>query len=122
MIIENTNLKKAEIQDLLVKNGLMQIYPLKNDKLVVKESDVVQITIQKIDYKIKIASKFPTIGNLVQVLSTILFAVLFFAIRNFLEIPFPVLISIALGQGVSYLWFMPKIKALQEQVFEILNQ
>lgn len=121
MIITNTTLKKAAIQDLLVKNGLMQIYPLKNDKLVVKETDTVQVTGQKIGNQIKIESKFPTIGNPIQIIVTILLIVFFIAINEIVDVPFSWLISIALGQCVSYLWFMPKINALQNQVFSILN-
>lgn len=121
MIIKNTSLKKAAIQDLLVKNGLMQIYPLKNDKLVVKQTDTVQVTLQKIGNQIKIESKFPTIGNPVQIVVTVLFIAFFIAINEIIDVPFSWLISIAIGQGASYLWFSPKIKALKNQVFSILS-
>ena len=60
----------------------MQIYPLKNDKLVVKESDTVQVTIQKINNQLKIEPKFPTIGNPVQIVVTVLFIVFFIAINE----------------------------------------
>lgn len=124
MIITNTTLKKAEIQDLLVKNGFMQIYPLKNGKLMVKASDAVQVTIQKNDTEIKIESKFPTIGNPVQVIATIFFVglLIYLSANEIFSIPFPFLVGVALGQGVSYMWFLPKIKILQNQVFSILNE
>lgn len=124
IILKNNELNAEKAKTLLIQNGLKQTYSLQNGELIIKETDVIQVSVTVKDGQIFIQDKFPTIGNGVQIVVTILLIALFIGLDGGLgiEIPFPWLLSIGLGQLVSYLWFSPKIKKLQEEVVKILQR
>ena len=45
IVFKNNELDKAQVKFLLMQNGLKQIYEMERGEIVVKETDVVQVTV-----------------------------------------------------------------------------
>jgi len=90
----------------------------KEESLVVEESDLVKVKIQKKVNGVKISPEFPSIGNAVQMLSSLIFTILFF----FIQIPFFILVAIVFGQLFSLLYYYPKSLKLKKRIVELVNK
>lgn len=123
IILPISNLNIESVKNILAKNGLTNLFLMQNGELQVQKSDTIKVAIRTFPNKISIKTKFPTIGNAVQIVMTIVFIALFIGINEntSVRIPFPMLTGIALGQVVAYLWFLPKIKSLQKEIETILS-
>ena len=116
---ENKEIKNNEdIKKRLLRDGIQKSYELKNGLVIAKESEAVQVKIQLIDGKVSVKSKFPQIGNSVQVLSSMVFLGASFIFN--VPFPFPWVVAIVGGQIFSYLWHYNKIKDLKLRVQNLL--
>ncbi len=107
------DLKKA-----LLVGGFKKCYTKENGSVVVQESDVVQVSVHLDNGEPLVKTKFPQIGNSVQIISTIILLVLL----GYLGVPTLVMWASAIigGQVISYGWFMPKIIQLKKKVEDLL--
>jgi len=105
---------QEEVKKRLSRGGLTRYYEDKSGLLILEKSDAVRVGIQYLNGKVIIKQKFPQIGNSVQIIASIILLVVTF----FLPIPSILLWVIAIigGQFISYYYYSPKCKALQEEV------
>ncbi len=104
-----------DIKQRLVQAGISSFYEHENGTIRVEDGDAVQVEIHYIDNEVSIKSKFPQIGNSIQiVISGIILAIFLFIIP--LTFPIPWIIAILGGQLISYLYFTPKTKKLKERI------
>jgi hypothetical protein len=113
--IINTSISEVEqLRQHLIRKGLTRSFQ-QGHKLVVQQSDAVQVAIRLKPSKAIIDPKFPQIGNSVQIVATFLLFVIMIlvpAVGSFLGL----LTAVLLGQVISYFYFRPKINALRDQV------
>ncbi|HFA51161.1 MAG TPA: hypothetical protein ENJ95_19290 [Bacteroidetes bacterium] len=109
------NLKKIKAK--LNKNGITNTYE-KKGWLIVKESEAVQVKVEHTGQQYKIKPLFPSIGNPVQIIATIILWILF----NYFNVPLSVVFAILLGQVISYGVNYPKIDKLKKRVLDIMHQ
>lgn len=104
-----------DIKKGLQQAGITSFYEHKNGSIIVEESDAVQLEIRYENDEVIIKSKFPQIGNTVQIIvSAILLAVFLFIVA--LPFPFQWVVAILGGQVFSYAFFTPRTKKLKERI------
>jgi hypothetical protein len=109
--IDNKGVNTLEdIKRRLRNADITNFYEHQNRSVIVKESEAVKISVRLENEQIKTKRSFPTIGNPVQIIITILLAFIFIIITR-----------IIIGQLVSYFWYSPKIKQLEENVINLLQ-
>ena len=113
-ILDTPYLNKSDILAALKKSELKRFYEHQNGKIIVQESDAIQVNIQLVDGRPVVKPKFPQIGNVPQVIATIVL----FVLMNFVLTGgwMGLITAILLGQVFSFLWFMPKINKLKGKV------
>lgn len=116
-IIDQRFFDKNDAKKALSRAGITRFYEMKNGKVIVQESDAIQVSIQFEEGMAMIKPKFPQIGNSAQIVATIVLLVITFL----LDAPFPWIIAIVGGQVFSFCWFYPKIKKLQTKVEQVLQ-
>ena len=115
-ILDNRFNDSNDLKHALSRGGFKKFFELNNGRIVVKESDVIQVNIDLVNGIPVVKTKFPTIGNVPQIAVTLLFI---FPLYLF-GFPLAWLIAIAAGQLFSYIWYMPKIKQLKTKVEAVL--
>jgi len=115
--LDNRYNDENDIKKALSTGGFEKFYSKENGSILVKESDAVQVAIQLVNGTPVVTTKFPQIGNPIQIIVTILLVVLFGYLK------FPSLVTwggaIAGGQVISYGLLMPKILKLKKKVEEV---
>lgn len=104
-----------DIKKALIQAGIDSFFEHQNGTIVVEQGDAVKVVIRYENDTVSVISKFPQIGNSVQLLfSAILLAIFIFIIK----VPFPLqwVIAIAGGQIASYIYYSPKTKELKERI------
>ncbi|MFK8057280.1 MAG: hypothetical protein AB8F78_14245 [Saprospiraceae bacterium] len=104
-----------DVKDALIAAGITSFFEHKDGYIIVEEGEAVKVEVH-FDYNEAIVkTKFPTIGNSIQVFSSI--AIVSFFIWG-IAIPFPLPwpVGILLGQLISYGVYTPKTKRLKERI------
>lgn len=117
-IIDTSIAEVEQLRQHLIEKGITRSFQ-QGHKLVVQQSDAVQVAISLKPSKAIIDTKFPQIGNSVQIIATILLLFISFivpAIGGMLGL----LTAVLLGQVISYFYFRPKINVLRDQVKEAI--
>lgn len=118
-ILDHPDQTPTDIKKALSAAGFKKHYAKENNTVIVQESEVVQVVVHLINGLPKVKTKFPQIGNPIQIASTIVLLVLLFywGLQSTLLVWF---LAIAGGQVISYGWYMPKINQLKKQVEAVL--
>ena len=111
-ILDDDFLDLPTIKQKLAKAGLHNVYETENNSLLVSESDAVRVGVQIVNNAIVTDKKFPQIGNTIQIIVTVIIAILAFAF----DLPFKWILAVGIGQAVSYFFHTPKINKLEVQI------
>ena len=116
VLIDQLAKTTEELKAALHAHGIHRVFE-KKGKLIVQESDEVQVAIVHQDGRTLVKPQFPQIGNTFQVVATILFLVVFI----YFEVPFSVVTAILLGQVAAFALYMPRINKLKKKVVEAIR-
>ncbi len=115
-IIDQPIWDQAEVVKWLQESGYTNAYPIKNGRIMVQQNAQVRVRIST-HKSLRIRPTFPEIGNSVQIISTIFFAVLLF----FLNISFGLFWAIGLGQLISLAFYYPSALRLKAELERLLH-
>ena len=120
-ILDNDAWSKRDIRNIQdVKNaltdaGITSFFEHKDGYIIVEEGEAVKVQIRYNYNEAVVKPLFPTIGNSIQVISSIAL-VSFFIWGWSIPFPLPWPVGILLGQLISYGLYMPKTKRLKARI------
>jgi len=104
-----------DIKEALLDAGITSFFEHKDGYIIVEEGEAVKVQIRYKYNEAVITPMFPTIGNSIQVISSIAL-VSFFIWGWAIPFPLPWPVGILLGQLISYGLYMPKTKRLKARI------
>jgi hypothetical protein len=110
-LIDQLTKTQEELKNALHTHGIHRIFEQRG-KLIVQESDEVQVKVIYKDGRNIVKLKFPQIGNTFQIITTIVFIVTFLL----LNVPFSFVLAILLGQAAAFAMYYPRINRLKKKV------
>ncbi len=121
MFISSNTLELTDVQQMLKKKKkeleIAEIFA-KDDTLIIEKSDVVRARMKKKNGGLVLNPYFPTLGNAVQMISSVLFLFLFYA----LQVRFSIFVAIVAGQVFSLAYYFPKSNKLVLDVAKVLRK
>ncbi len=115
-IIDQPIWDQTEVVKWLQEAGYANVYPIKNGRIMVQQNAQVRVRIST-HKSLRIRPTFPEIGNSIQIISTIFFAVLLFLFN----IPFGLFWAVGLGQLVSLAYYRPPALRLKAELERLLH-
>ena len=104
-----------DVKDALTDAGFISFFEHKDGYIIVEEGEAVRVKIRYVYNEAVVNPLFPTIGNSIQVVSSIAL-VSFFIWGWSIPFPLPWPVGILLGQLISYGVYTPKTKRLKERI------
>lgn len=104
-----------DIKEALLAADITSFYEHKKGYIIVEEGEAVKVEIRYNYNEAIVKPLFPTIGNSIQVISSIAL-VSFFIWGWSIPFPLPWPVGILLGQLISYGLYMPKTKRLKARI------
>ena len=114
-LIKKKITSKEDIKKRLKEAGINSFFEHKNGTIIVEQGDAVKVVIHYENNEVRVESKFPQIGNSIQVVASgVLLAIFIFVIP--VVFPMPWIIAIIGGQIISYMVHSPKTKKFKERI------
>ena len=109
-----------EVKTLIKKKGKMvgvKKVSVKNGSIIVMQSETVKVRVKDIAGRISVRPIFPSIGNKVQMISSLLFIIVFF----FINFPVFLISGIICGQAFSFLYHYPRSNQLRQNIVQLIQ-
>jgi len=119
-ILDDVRLNLADIKRILNKDGKkigINKLIVKNHHMIAEKSEIVKVKIFYKKGEISLKPDFPSIGNPVMMVSSLLFLLIFF----FTGMPFSIFLAIICGQSFSFLFYYPQSNKLKKEIVAILR-